>query len=871
MISARVLRSATAAAALTLLGACARDVVAVQKGSIQLNVTSAASVAAVDTWRVTMNGPGGTQTRSGSPRSSIQFDALQPGSYSILLEGFDGSDVAARGQSNVTVQAGRTESATVSPTPVLPMLTINASDSAASELGPDSGSVTITRTGPASQPLDVNVALTGTATSATDYQVIAPTITMAGGQRTVSIRVVPVSDAVQEGTETVAVALASGTGYEIGTPASATVTIADAPIVTVTAFDADASEVGPTTGTFRIARTGVTIAALQVSVAVGGAAVNGTDYQTITTPQTIPAGAAFVDVVLTPVADAVLDPDEPAILNVVAGTGYVVGTPASATVTITDAPIVTVTAFDADASEVGPNTGTFRIARTGATTATLVVSVAVGGTAVSGTDYATIATPQTIPAGAAFVDVVLTPVADAVQEPDETAILNVVAATGYVVGTSASATVTIVDPLPTVTVTAVDADAGEVGPNTGTFRITRSRVTTAALPVSVTVGGTAVNGTDYQTITTPQTIPAGAAFVDVVLTPVADAVLDPDETAILNVVAGTGYIVGTPAAATVTIAGTPIVTVTAFDADASEVGPNTGTFRVARTGATTAALAVNVTLGGTAVNGIDYATIATPQTIPAGAAFVDVVLTPTANAIVEPAETAILNVVAGTGYIVGTPASATVTIADAPVVTVTAPDANASEAGPKTGTFRIARTGATTAALAVNVTLGGSAVNGTDYQTIATPRTIPVGASFVDVVLTPLADGVVEPAETAVLTVVAGAGYVVGTPASATITISAANQASAVDVILRSGALKGMVGSSGSVARLRRGQVAEATPPDSVGAAIDYPDGPEHLSSELEDIVRVGTPSHTAPLPSNIRVYETRESLNFLALPGIGG
>lgn len=455
MTLARVLRSAIAAVALMLLGACSRDVLTVQMGGVTLNVTGAASSAAIDSWRVTISGPGGAQTRTGSPGTSIQFTELQPGSYSVLLEGFEGADIASRGQTTVTVQAGSTATATVSLAAVLPTLTVSAADTAASEVGPDTGSVTISRSGPISSPLPVNLTIGGTATPATDYQIIAPTTTIAAGQRTVVVSVVPVPDAVQESAEAVVVALASGTGYAVGTPSSATVTIADSPLpsVTVTAFDADASEVGPNTGTYRIARTGATTAALAVGVTLSGSAVNGTDYQTIATPQTIPAGAAFVDVVLTPLADAVVETSETAVLTVVAGTGYAVGTPASATVNIADAilPVVTVTAFDPDASEVGSNTGTYRIARTGATTASLAVGVTLTGSALNGTDYQTIALTQTIPAGAAFADVVLTPLADALVEPDETAVLTVAAGSGYVVGTPASATVTIAQAPPAAT------------------------------------------------------------------------------------------------------------------------------------------------------------------------------------------------------------------------------------------------------------------------------------------------------------------------------------------------------------------------------------------------------------------------------------
>src|SRR5437660_4367410 len=62
----------------------------------------------------------------------------------------------------------------------------------------------------------------------------------------------------------------------------------------------------------------------------------------------------------------------------------------------------------------------------------------------------------------------------------------------------------------------------------------------------------------------------------------------------------------------------PVVTVTASDPSASEIGPDTGTFTVFRTGATSNSLTVFVRLGGTASNGVDYETISSTVTIPAG-------------------------------------------------------------------------------------------------------------------------------------------------------------------------------------------------------------------------------------------------------------
>jgi hypothetical protein len=107
-----------------------------------------------------------------------------------------------------------------------------------------------------------------------------------------------------------------------------------------------------------------------------------------------------------------------------------------------------------------------------------------------------------------------------------------------------------------------------------------------------------------------------------------------------------------------------------------------------------------------------------------------------------------------------------------PSITVTATDASAAEAGPNTGTFTVSRGTSGATALLVNLAVGGSATNGTDYTLIGNNVTIPAGSASTTVTVTPVDDALLEPAETVTLTVTAGAGYTVGTPATGTVTIT---------------------------------------------------------------------------------------------------
>jgi len=109
---------------------------------------------------------------------------------------------------------------------------------------------------------------------------------------------------------------------------------------------------------------------------------------------------------------------------------------------------------------------------------------------------------------------------------------------------------------PVVTIAATDAAAAESGTtvNPGTFTVTRTGDTTAALTVNYTIGGTATNTNDYSTLSGSVVIPAGETSAAIALTPVNDATVEGNETVILTLQDGASYDLGATSSATVTIA-----------------------------------------------------------------------------------------------------------------------------------------------------------------------------------------------------------------------------------------------------------------------------------------------------------------------------
>jgi hypothetical protein len=230
----------------------------------------------------------------------------------------------------------------------------------------------------------------------------------------------------------------------------------------------------------------------------------------------------------------------------------------------------------------------------------------------------------------------------------------------------------------------------------------------------------------------------------------------------------------------------PTVTIAATDANASEAGLDTSLFTITRSGDTASALIVNLTHAGTATSGSDYSSLAASVTLPIGATSATLVVTPIDDSAVEGAETVMLTIAPDAAYTVGAPSSASVSIVDndsasgAPVVTVTATDPNAAEAGVNPGIFTFTRTGSTALALTVNYNLAGSASKVSDYRRSEGDMpewiTIPAGAGSATLTIYPVLDSEVESTESVILTIAADAAYTIGPAGSATVKIADAHR-----------------------------------------------------------------------------------------------
>ena len=566
------------------------------------------------------------------------------------------------------------------------VVNLSVAPASATENGTANLVYTFTRQGATTSPLTVNYNVGGTATFSTDYTQTGAnnfssttgTITFATGSSTATLTIDPTGDTSIESDETVALTLASGTGYTIGTATTVTGTILDddTPVITVAVNPTSVLEDGTVNLVYTFTRTGNTATALTVNYGVSGTATLNTDYvqtgaATFTSTSgsiVFAAGSNTSTLTINPTADTTIESAETVALTLAPNAGYTVGSTTAITGTIAndDLPSITLAIAPTSVLEDGTPNLVYTFTRTGATTSVLTVNYSIGGTATNGTDYTSIGTSVTFAVGSTTATVTIDPTADTTIEVNETVILTLASGTGYTIGTTTAVTGTITnDDLPSITLAVAPVSVLEDETTNLVYTFTRTGSATSALTVNYGITGTAA-ATDYTGATpgTGKTITfaPGSAIATLTIDPTADTTIEHNEIVILTLASGTGYTIGTTTAVTGTITNddtttTPTVTLALNYSGISENSPSNFIYTFKRTGSTTNALTVNYSIAGTAT-ATDYigATPGTGKTITfaANSATATLTIDPTADTTLETDETISLQLTTGTGYSIGT-------------------------------------------------------------------------------------------------------------------------------------------------------------------------------------------------------------------------
>jgi large repetitive protein len=429
---------------------------------------------------------------------------------------------------------------TVSPPP---SVSISVAPASVSEDGATNLVYTVTRSLNLSSPTTVNITTTGTAALGSDYSGASSTVTIPANATTATITIDPSVDGTVEADETVILTVASGTGYTVGAPASATGTILndDVPTATIAVSPASAAEDGAPNLVYTVTLSQASFSALSLNYTISGTATNGTDYATITSPLVIPAGNTVGTITINPTADTTIEADETVALTLSAGTGYTVGIPNAASGTILNDDLPNLTINDVTGAEGNSGTTNFTFtaslsAPAGPGGVTFDIATA-NGSAVGGTDYVTQSlTGQTIPAGSSSYTFSVAVNGDALNEPNETFFVNVTnAVNAIVVDGQGIGTITNDDPLPSLSINDVSVTEGNSGTVNAVFTVTLSAASGQTVSVNyATADGTAAQPGDYSSTSGTSIFPIGATIQTITVPVVGETAPEVNETFFVN-------------------------------------------------------------------------------------------------------------------------------------------------------------------------------------------------------------------------------------------------------------------------------------------------------------------------------------------------
>ena len=184
----------------------------------------------------------------------------------------------------------------------------------------------------------------------------------------------------------------------------------------------------------------------------------------------------------------------------------------------------------------------------------------------------------------------------------------------------------------------------------------------------------------------------------------------------------------------------PRIGIVAGNTQASENGPANGTFLITREGDRTEPLAVNLSILGNATNGVDYQSLPATAVIPAGEASVTLTIRPYVDTNYESGEVVRIELLSSAGYVLAANGSAELVIEDLkPQLSFEVFEGLASVEGQEPGSLLLHRGGLISSEIFVRFTIAGTALNGIDYQSVASSVTLGPNVTTKQVVITPKA------------------------------------------------------------------------------------------------------------------------------------
>jgi hypothetical protein len=437
---------------------------------------------------------------------------------------------------------------------------LSVSTSSGTEAGTSVITITATTLGPVIGNQSVTLGVTGVGITLGDYVLSNSVINIPGGGTTGTRTFTVVNDTLVEGTETATITIGSiSSGLLFGNTLSQTITITDDdfPVVNLSVSANSGTEAGTTVITVTATTSDPVIGNQSVDLAVTGVGITAGDYSLSNNRINFLNGQTTGAVTFTVVDDTLVEATETATLTLTnLSSGLRLGSIPSQNITIVndDFPTVNLSVSANTGTEAGTTIITVTATSSSPVLSTQTVNLGVAGTGITSGDYTLSNSVITIPINTTVGTTTFRIVNDVLVEPTETATIAINSiSSGLILGSVTSQNITIVnDDFPTVDLSV----SANTGTEAGTTIITVTATSSSPVMGSQTVslGVTGVTLEDYNLSSNTLTIPDGLSTGTVTFTVVDDAVVEPDETAILTISnPSSGLVLGTTTSQSITI------------------------------------------------------------------------------------------------------------------------------------------------------------------------------------------------------------------------------------------------------------------------------------------------------------------------------
>jgi uncharacterized repeat protein (TIGR01451 family) len=517
----------------------------------------------------------------------------------------------------------------------------------------------------------------------------------------------------------------------------------------------------------------------------GGTATPGIDYVPTSSTVTIPAWTTSQTFTISILPDPLDEYDETIVLSLTGtstGTFGTINNPAILTI-IDDDPSPSLSVDDASVYEgdSGSVDAVFTLSLDAVSgRAVWVDYVTADNTAIAPADYNAVATTTLdFAPGETAKQITITVQGDTLVEGNETYFVNLTSVVNAAAADS-QAIGTIIDN-DTAIVSIIPQDDGAEPSDDGHFVVTLTRQVVTPLTVDYVISGTADNGIDYAPLFGLVTIPANAISTTITVNVVDDSVIENPETVHLTLITTDNPRVSVDPAndkAAITIADdydTATVTI-AMQNDGAEPDID-GSLVISLSNPVAADLVINYVVGGTADNGTDYVALSGAATIPANNLTLPLIVAVINDVVYEGDETVelTLTVTSNPRVFAGTPASATLSIADDEKVSVDFAS-NTYVVGESDSDAIVTVTLNCPSALPITLSYqtatSGTAIPGADYTAISETLVFPAMVTDQTFAISIISDTIDEPDETVILALTEATSATIATtnnPATLTI------------------------------------------------------------------------------------------------------